>query len=80
MTYTAHGKQVMHDGDHVADACDTGTALMIAEALNATNDAPRHPDLFSDRATVAHHVRQESDEYACSCGKRWDVADGEEHP
>ena len=27
-----------------------------------------------------HHVRQESDEYACSCGRRWDVADGEDHP
>jgi len=27
-----------------------------------------------------HSVRQENDEYACSCGKRWDVADGENHP
>lgn len=27
-----------------------------------------------------HAVRQEHDEYACSCGRRWDVADGEDHP
>jgi hypothetical protein len=25
-------------------------------------------------------IRQEHDEYACSCGKRWDVADGANHP
>jgi hypothetical protein len=29
---------------------------------------------------LRHIVRQESDEYACSCGKRWDVRDGEDHP
>lgn len=28
----------------------------------------------------AHHVRQESDEYACSCGMRWPVSEGEDHP
>lgn len=25
-------------------------------------------------------VRQENDEYACSCGARWAVEDGEDHP
>jgi hypothetical protein len=25
-------------------------------------------------------IRRENDEYACSCGARWDVADGEDHP
>jgi dCTP deaminase len=27
-----------------------------------------------------HSVRQENDEYACSCGRRWDIRDGKEHP
>lgn len=27
-----------------------------------------------------HTVRQESDEYVCRCGTRWDVTEGEEHP
>ncbi len=27
-----------------------------------------------------HHVRRENDEYACSCGRRWPMEDGEEHP
>jgi hypothetical protein len=30
--------------------------------------------------TSTHHVRQETDEYACKCGMRWPVSDGEEHP
>lgn len=38
---------------------------------------------FAERLIVSaemHHVRQENDEYACSCGKRWGVEDGEDHP
>lgn len=27
-----------------------------------------------------HLTERQSDEYACSCGARWDVADGSEHP
>lgn len=27
-----------------------------------------------------HTVTQQSDEFACSCGMRWDVSDGEDHP
>lgn len=27
-----------------------------------------------------HNVRRENDEYACSCGRRWPMEDGEEHP
>lgn len=29
---------------------------------------------------IGHHVRQENDEYACVCGARWAVEDGEDHP
>lgn len=29
---------------------------------------------------VGHTIRQENDEYACSCGARWDVHEGEDHP
>lgn len=26
------------------------------------------------------HTRRENDEYACSCGRRWPVEEGEDHP
>jgi len=34
----------------------------------------------SVRGCAYPSIRQENDEYACSCGKRWDVAEGENHP
>lgn len=80
MTYHSLGKQVLNGSQHVADAISPGMATRIAEGLNRTENIERHPDMFSDQPTAACHVRQENDEYACSCGKRWDVADGEEHP
>jgi len=82
MTYHSMGKQVLHGRTHVADACDNGTATMIAEALNRTADIDRHPDMFSDRPTAMpeHHVERQTDEYACSCGARWDASEGEKHP
>lgn len=80
MTYFNCGKQVMNGKDHIADAVDPDVALQIAEALNRTPDYDRHPDMFSTQPTATHAVRQENDEYACSCGRRWDVRDGEEHP
>lgn len=33
-----------------------------------------------DPAILVHNIRQEGDEYACRCGTRWDVSEGEEHP
>lgn len=27
-----------------------------------------------------HHTERQGDEYACSCGVRWDASEGEEHP
>lgn len=32
------------------------------------------------RLDVLHAIRQEHDEYACMCGMRWDIIEGEEHP
>jgi len=29
---------------------------------------------------MTHTIRQEGDEYACRCGRRWDVSEGNEHP
>lgn len=29
---------------------------------------------------ITHSVRREMDEWACSCGARWAVQDGEDHP
>lgn len=39
-----------------------------------------HRDEIKPIKGVMHHVRQENDEYACSCGTRWDAAEGEDHP
>jgi len=33
-----------------------------------------------DDYVAEHLVRRETDEYACSCGARWDVSDGADHP
>lgn len=81
-SYYALGKEVLSDREHIADARDPGTAIMIAEALNRTGDIERHPDMFSDRPTAMpeHRIERQGDEYACSCGSRWDASEGEEHP
>lgn len=39
-----------------------------------------HRDEIKPIKGVMHHIRQENDEYACACGVRWDIADGEDHP
>lgn len=36
----------------------------------------KHPEIVA----AWHNVRRENDEYACSCGRRWPVEDGEDHP
>lgn len=39
---------------------------------------PSHPDTPRRVKGTIHNVRREGDEYACSCGARWDVS--EDHP
>lgn len=34
----------------------------------------------STYTVVEHHMTRQSDEYACSCGARWSVDEGEDHP
>lgn len=124
MRYTAHGKQVMRDRQHFADAATEQVAQIIVTALNAMRGdvetlelpalldpfpkpgeiitfedgvepmrvrgepvewpvdwTPLHlPRSLDISITHRHDISQQSDEYACSCGKRWDVRDGEEHP
>lgn len=41
---------------------------------------PRQQHRECPHCPSTHSIRQENDEYACSCGARWDVADGEDHP
>lgn len=43
-------------------------------------DPTPRPNHYRVPPKLPHTVRQENDEYACSCGARWDVADGEDHP
>jgi len=86
--YTSLGKEVLRDGHHYADAISTGAAERIARALNDTDTplVPIMPELITrDKPgplfiEPKHAVRQESDEYACACGARWPVSEGEEHP
>lgn len=90
MTYTAMGKQVLLDGTHYADARDPVVAQQIVEALRLSDDlryyegpAPFEPpelDAPTIRYMGRHQVTQQQDEYACICGRRWDVSDGPEHP
>lgn len=87
--YTRNAKEVLRDGKHFADCIDDSAARLIADALNERRgmssaqqslplDGADGP-LFG-RATTLHTIRQENDEYACMCGMRWDVAEGEDHP
>lgn len=49
----------------------------------APNSVERSYVVQSDegmRLRSDHYIRREADEYACSCGARWDVSDGDEHP
>jgi hypothetical protein len=52
---------------------------MSTKLHNAPDDESEMPTQQIGRA-IRHAIRQESDEYACSCGMRWDVIEGEEHP
>jgi hypothetical protein len=78
MTFSAMGKQVLDGGYHYADARSDIAAKLIADALNAHmhDDCPVMPEI----RTTEHAIRQENDEYACMCGARWDVRDGDAHP
>lgn len=89
--YTSLGKEVLRNGKHFADVIDVDSAALTADALNYrdamidnNDDDDQTPDFFDGPSAPndnsRHHVRQENDEYACSCGKRWDVSDGENHP
>lgn len=40
----------------------------------------KEADLRLLKGAGTHRIRQENDEYACSCGTRWAVEDGEDHP
>lgn len=48
---------------------------MIPEVYYSSKDDPKNV-----RQAIRHNIRQENDEYACSCGKRWDISEGEQHP
>lgn len=80
--YRACGKEVLRDDQHYADACDNEAADAIARALNRQNDDLEERDVstYEIPFPLRHSIRQENDEFACSCGRRWDVSEGSEHP
>lgn len=42
--------------------------------------AERNHRAFGKRKAQEHHITRQGDEYACKCGRRWDVQDGSDHP
>ena len=85
--FSNNHKQVLRHGEHFADAATIEAAEMIVAALNAIDpdeirayQATRSPPPSGIPCATIHHIERQSDEYACSCGMRWDVSDGEDHP
>ncbi len=84
--YYACGKQILWGKTSIADAKDNETAQLIADALNSHPEAlPDHSPVMPEIQLIAipgktHGIRQENDEFACSCGARWAVNEGEQHP
>ncbi len=77
------GKQVLDGVAHYADACSNEAAEAICSAMNRLGYyAPPEPIDTQPPPVISksHAIRQESDEYACSCGMRWATDEGEEHP
>lgn len=81
--YRRNGQQVLCDDKHFADARDVEAAHLIVEALNMLARNNYEPDLFDSFEMikpVPHLIARQNDEYACSCGVRWSVDEGENHP
>lgn len=57
--------------------------LIVSEHVNNVSELIGALDVersYLGKPVNFHQVRQENDEYACSCGRRWDIAEGEDHP
>lgn len=86
--FITNGKQVLKRDTglwvHYADAIKPADADDIAAALNLIYDQENDESAplvkFDDDDNVTHAIRQEMDEYACSCGMRWDRIEGPDHP
>lgn len=92
--YRRNGKQVLCNDQHFADAVSEEAAGLILDALNdhgrrwkpvEDDDLVEvtEADLLDKRNDLIGHrhvISRQSDEYACICGKRWPVEEGEEHP
>lgn len=75
------GRRPASDASKVVEARRCADQM---EKWRAANDGAWRDGLYAEPERPRHHgthsVRQENDEYACSCGYRWDVHEGEEHP
>ena len=84
-----HSKEtiLINSGSPIAkiifERLDQPTVLPYSGKYQNQSPGPQEAQLelsIRTRSDVLHIIRQESDEYACMCGMRWDVAEGEEHP
>lgn len=66
--------EMLYDGAY-QDQKAGGQPPVVQEELPGLHDEPQLPL----NATI-HRVRREGDEYACSCGVRWDKSEGKNHP
>jgi hypothetical protein len=80
--FQACGKEVLRDREHYADAVSEEAANAIAAALNREGEYidERDASTYEIPFPLRHSVRQENDEFACSCGRRWEVSEGIDHP
>lgn len=71
------GRRPSSDLAQVEEAEQCATNM---ETWRKQHDGQWRTGLFAPSTVISHAIRQEGDEFACSCGTRWDVSEGEEHP
>ncbi len=79
MKYHQNSKQVLRDGLHFADCINDIAAADIVAAMKLLQESRKPRPQFAP-FIITHTIQQQQDEYACSCGMRWAVSDGDDHP
>lgn len=74
--------QVKHykNAEAAINGYTNGKMVKITDENSDLDWTPIDDQIFKAEGVQWHIVTRQSDEYACSCGKRWDVEDGVEHP
>ena len=73
-----HSAKATRDADQKA-AVNWALSMDMDETISEIKGGRSFVDQKAERM-LNHMVTRQSDEYACSCGRRWDVEDGPDHP